>query len=463
MKGFVYLKGLKQALERFDANGKQAKQGFWSVARGVNDLDWQLSYEDVPVIDCVNGVLKNDCLSGPMFRKCAAIIQLVYSDVMCEGKIMENDVTMGKVVSSGEVTVKKPFVIKFFNEDDGWVEKTIKPGTYKFRVLNVRGWKPRQLFIDGEWFDVMDECPELEELLNEATILRKADVKALPHGTLVRISGTGVASDDGDYLVDQESQAPGLVSKKDPKRKLYFNARFDRRIQDMLRQGVKFDVVEDASKRVQNDPERSLSDQVDETTTVASIAPTMDYLGHQTIVKPLSYESEYDPDEEEKNKKDDDHSDDRDWVSPIGRIFKGESVRDVYLSMALNEKKSDQALLKNLEQFKKIDSLDALLNYPGGLVLKTSYPYRNRFGMRFEDPDLTEFFGEVSSKNKNTPGVVVDVEMDRTKDGWEEWLDSLDSFYYDHMGDSARNCGLDKLKKNQYISKVLVKATGGEQ
>jgi len=225
---------------------------------------------------------------------------------------------MGNVVRSGEVDVKRPFSVEHFDDDDGFVVTHIDPGVYEYRVLDVNGWKPRQLKVAGEWVDVMDMCRDLEDLLavNEAvTITKKADVKNLPHGTLVHISGTGT-SDDGDYVVDQESTAAGLVSKKDPKRKLYFNARFDRRIQDMLRQGVRFDVTP----------------AVDETTGVGNIAGTVDYLGHGPI-KPLNIpgtEPVY-PDENEKEKqdKDKDHSDDDAWVSPIGRIFAGESVRTV--------------------------------------------------------------------------------------------------------------------------------------
>jgi hypothetical protein len=74
---------------------------------------------------------------------------------------------MGPVIKSGTVEVKKPFIVKEFDEDDGWVEIKIKPGTYEYRVQNVRGWKPRQLKIDGEWQDVSDTCEELEKLLAE--------------------------------------------------------------------------------------------------------------------------------------------------------------------------------------------------------------------------------------------------------------------------------------------------------
>ena len=74
-----------------------------------------------------------------------------------------------KVVRTGKVKVKEPFTVEEFDEDDGWVRTAIKPGIYVFRVLDFRGWKPRQLSVDGEWLDVAGECAELEELLGEST------------------------------------------------------------------------------------------------------------------------------------------------------------------------------------------------------------------------------------------------------------------------------------------------------
>ena len=156
--------------------------------------------------------------------------------------------TMGKIIKAGNVEVKKPFTVKQFDEDDGWVEIKITPNTYEYRVLNVNGWKPRQLKVLDDWVDVMGDCEELEELLNS----------------------------------------------------------------------------------------------VDETTTVANIAPTVDYMGH---VKPIqylsgnetSYESEYDNPDDKKKEDDEDEKDV--WVSPIGRIIAGESVRKVLLSPFLEQSK----------------------------------------------------------------------------------------------------------------------------
>jgi len=72
-----------------------------------------------------------------------------------------------RAFDKGTVEVKKTFTVKEFDEDDGWNTIKIKPGIYKYRVLNVRGWKPRQLFIDNEWIDIADNCEELEGMLSE--------------------------------------------------------------------------------------------------------------------------------------------------------------------------------------------------------------------------------------------------------------------------------------------------------
>ena len=65
----------------------------------------------------------------------------------------------------GKVDVKKSFTVSEFDEDDGWFDFEVFPGTYEYRVLDINGWKPRQLKIDDVWVDVNDNCKELEDLL----------------------------------------------------------------------------------------------------------------------------------------------------------------------------------------------------------------------------------------------------------------------------------------------------------
>ena len=122
-------------------------------------------------------------------------------------KVVEAFIDEGvKVIKSGTVKVKKAFTEKEFDEDDGWVEIKIKPGTYKYQVLDFRGWKPRQLEVDGEWVDVQGDCPELEELLNEEYPIGEA----IDEARWVTMSGRHVlVSDDGEIMAG----GPGAKKK----------------------------------------------------------------------------------------------------------------------------------------------------------------------------------------------------------------------------------------------------------
>ena len=75
-------------------------------------------------------------------------------------------------IKTGVVEVKNAFMIKEFDEDFGWVTITIAPGKYVYRVIDVRGWKPRQIFFNQEWLDVCDGCAELEAILEKADELK---------------------------------------------------------------------------------------------------------------------------------------------------------------------------------------------------------------------------------------------------------------------------------------------------
>lgn len=122
-------------------------------------------------------------------------------------KVVEAFIDEGvKVIKSGTVKIKKAFTEKEFDEDDGWVEIKIKPGTYKYQVLDFRGWKPRQLEVDGEWIDVRGDCPELEELLNEEYPIGEA----IDEARWVTMSGRHVlVSDDGEIMAG----GPGAKKK----------------------------------------------------------------------------------------------------------------------------------------------------------------------------------------------------------------------------------------------------------
>ena len=48
----------RRMLDRFNENGKSAKSGDWSIAKGGYDLDFEVYHKGTPVIDCVNGELE---------------------------------------------------------------------------------------------------------------------------------------------------------------------------------------------------------------------------------------------------------------------------------------------------------------------------------------------------------------------------------------------------------------------
>lgn len=41
-------------LRRFDEVGRYAQSGKWQIGRGGYDLNWELYYERLPVVDCVD-------------------------------------------------------------------------------------------------------------------------------------------------------------------------------------------------------------------------------------------------------------------------------------------------------------------------------------------------------------------------------------------------------------------------
>ena len=73
---------LKKILDRFNSNGKSAKQGSWSIAKGGYDLDFQVSYKGEPIIDCVDGELhiNKKEYEGGSTKEVAKIISSAYKD-----------------------------------------------------------------------------------------------------------------------------------------------------------------------------------------------------------------------------------------------------------------------------------------------------------------------------------------------------------------------------------------------
>jgi len=75
------ISGLRNVLRRFDSNGSSAKSGHWYIGNGGYDLDWELYYDNQPVIDCINGRLENVCLPSAVWNKISQVIISEYPDV----------------------------------------------------------------------------------------------------------------------------------------------------------------------------------------------------------------------------------------------------------------------------------------------------------------------------------------------------------------------------------------------
>lgn len=87
----VYLKGLRDVLRRYEDNGRYARHGNWEIGTGGYDLNWQISYERIPVIDCIandifrsGGTLHNNCMEEKDFQKVVRVIKDIYPDVLTE-------------------------------------------------------------------------------------------------------------------------------------------------------------------------------------------------------------------------------------------------------------------------------------------------------------------------------------------------------------------------------------------
>lgn len=52
-KEMFCLRGLVKCLRDFDEDGRYARSGNWSIGQGGYDLNWELYYDNKPIIDCV--------------------------------------------------------------------------------------------------------------------------------------------------------------------------------------------------------------------------------------------------------------------------------------------------------------------------------------------------------------------------------------------------------------------------
>ena len=69
-----------------------------------------------------------------------------------------------RVLYYSYITVPHDICYQEFDEDEGWEDVCILTGTYKFRVLEFRSWKPFQILVDNIYID----CPfEIIEKIEE--------------------------------------------------------------------------------------------------------------------------------------------------------------------------------------------------------------------------------------------------------------------------------------------------------
>ena len=56
-------------------------------------------------------------------------------------------------VEFGVMKINSLVIQTVFDEDEGFYEEAILPGTYLYKVTDFNGWRPHQLLIDGVWVD----------------------------------------------------------------------------------------------------------------------------------------------------------------------------------------------------------------------------------------------------------------------------------------------------------------------
>ena len=67
------------------------------------------------------------------------------------------------IKKTGIVEIKNSFIVREFDEDEGWQKFEVQPGRYVFRVLEFFSCYPRQILTNRGWLDVATACEELLE------------------------------------------------------------------------------------------------------------------------------------------------------------------------------------------------------------------------------------------------------------------------------------------------------------
>ena len=157
------LSGLKAILNRFNTNGEYASSGHWIIAKGGYDLDWQLYYDEKPVIDCVSGVLENDSLPPEDFETIANVIVSVYPDVNVgdsakKSKFPRYDTLLGFNTkqlwvydNEEDVYIDPPAEVLDSLPEWNLVDGSEEAEAELYRIVNEE--KPDWLFDKDYWYD----------------------------------------------------------------------------------------------------------------------------------------------------------------------------------------------------------------------------------------------------------------------------------------------------------------------
>ena len=73
--------GIRQLLRMFDDDGYCVYGVRWKIARGGYDRWWEIYYDEIPVINCIDGTIENCCLEDAQFDRLKSIILEEYDDL----------------------------------------------------------------------------------------------------------------------------------------------------------------------------------------------------------------------------------------------------------------------------------------------------------------------------------------------------------------------------------------------
>jgi len=152
--------GLKKALDRFNSNGKYARQGSWEIANGGYDLDFEVYYKRVPVIKCIDGKLEleMDEYDGGDTKAVAEFISSVYTD--CKTESFKEDYCDMFGCESG-----------FFTRDD------LNELMYEINERCPKGMQATAIYMSND--DRTLEVDMEDEEYGSETIYKKIDMRKI--------------------------------------------------------------------------------------------------------------------------------------------------------------------------------------------------------------------------------------------------------------------------------------------